>query len=91
MEVRWSEPAYDDLEKIFRHLSKDNPAAARAVVLTIYDGCTTLKSLPNRGRASRVDGWRELVFTSLPYIAVYQVKADMVEISRIYHAAQNWP
>jgi plasmid stabilization system protein ParE len=27
----------------------------------------------------------------LPYIAVYRVKEHAVEISRIYHGAQDWP
>ena len=33
----------------------------------------------------------ELVFAPLPYIAVYRVKEEVVEILRIYHSAQNWP
>jgi plasmid stabilization system protein ParE len=36
-----------------------------------------------------MQGRRELVFS--PYIAVYQVKENAVEISRIYHGAQDWP
>jgi plasmid stabilization system protein ParE len=36
-----------------------------------------------------MNGWRELVFA--PYIAVYRVTGDAVEISRIYHGAQDWP
>jgi len=36
-----------------------------------------------------MNGRRELVFA--PYIAVYQVKERTVEISRIYHGAQDWP
>ena len=32
-----------------------------------------------------------MVFTSLPYIAVYRVKENAVEILRVYHAAQDWP
>jgi plasmid stabilization system protein ParE len=38
-----------------------------------------------------MQGRRELIFPSLPYIVVYQVKEHAVEISRIYHAAQDWP
>jgi plasmid stabilization system protein ParE len=34
---------------------------------------------------------RELTFPPLPYIVVYQVKEHAVEISRIYHGAQDWP
>jgi plasmid stabilization system protein ParE len=36
-------------------------------------------------------GRRELTFAPLPYIVVYQVKLDTVEISRIFHGAQDWP
>jgi plasmid stabilization system protein ParE len=44
------------------------------------------------GRASsRLEGRRELVFPPLPYIAVYQIKQNHIEISRIYHGAQDWP
>lgn len=91
MEIRWSPQAADDLERIFQRIQKDNPAAARKVVTTIFDGCSELQSFPNRGRPSRIQGRRELLFRGLPYIVVYQVKAETVEISRIYHAAQDWP
>ncbi len=38
-----------------------------------------------------MNGRRELTFARLPYIVVYQVKAEVVEISRIFHGAQDWP
>jgi plasmid stabilization system protein ParE len=58
---------------------------------TIYDECGRLKDFPNIGRASRrMAGRRELAFAPLPYIVVYQVKPDAVEISRIFHGAQDW-
>jgi len=88
MEVRWSAPAADDLERIFRRIEKDNPTAARETVKTIYNGCATLREFPQRGRPGRISGRRELIFA--PYIAVYQVKERTVEISRIYHGAQDW-
>jgi len=91
MEVRWSPRAADDLERIFKRIEPDNPSAARQVVKTIYEGCGSLKDSPHRGRPGRMKGRRELVFAPLPYIAVYQVKKDAVEISRIYHRAQDWP
>jgi addiction module RelE/StbE family toxin len=91
MEVRWSPEAAKDLERIFRRIQRDNPIAAREVVKTLYDGCSALRTFPNRGRVSRIRGRRELVFPSLPYIALYRVKEQVVEISRIYHGAQDWP
>lgn len=89
MEVRWSTPAAEDLEHIFRRIEKDNPTAARETVKAIYDGCEALRDFPHRGRPGRINGRRELVFS--PYVAVYQVKEHTVEISRIYHGAQDWP
>jgi plasmid stabilization system protein ParE len=51
----------------------------------------SLESFSNRGRGGRIGGTRELVLAPLPYIVVYRVKTDAVEIVRIYHSAQNWP
>lgn len=92
MELRWSLPAAEDLERICERIERDNPEAARRVARTVYEGCARLKTFPYLGRpSSRLAGRRELVFSPLPYIAVYQVTASAVEISRIYHAAQDWP
>ena len=92
MEVRWSIPAAEDLESICEWIERDNPEAARRVARTIYDECGRLKDFPNLGRASRrMPGRRELIFAPLPYIVVYQVTPNAIEISRIFHCAQDWP
>jgi plasmid stabilization system protein ParE len=92
MEVRWSLPAAEDLERICERIERDDPEAARRVARTIYEGCGRLKGFPHLGRASsRMAGRRELVFSPLPYIVVYQVTEQAVEISRIFHGAQDWP
>src|SRR5580658_7545623 len=39
MEVRWSLPAAEDLERICERIERDNPEAARRVARSIYDGC----------------------------------------------------
>jgi len=49
----------------------------------------SLETMPNRGRSGRIAGTREFVIA--PFILVYRVKADAVEILRIYHAAQRRP
>jgi toxin ParE1/3/4 len=89
MQIRWSPEAADDLERIVQHIQKDNPEAARTVAETIYEGASSLKTFPNRGRIGRHRGSRELIFE--PYILVYRVSGEFVEISRVYHAAQDRP
>lgn len=91
MEIRWSIPAAEDLERICTWIERDNPQAAQRVAKTIYNGIAQLRSSPGLGRpSSRLNGWRELVFASLPYIAVYRVRENVIEIARIYHGAQDW-
>jgi toxin ParE1/3/4 len=89
--VRWTKDAANDLEQIFQHIIPDNPTAARSVIRTITDGVGKLSVFPNLGRSGLVEGTREMVFASLPYVAVYRVKVDAVEILRVYHGAQDWP
>ena len=89
MRIRWTLPAAEDLEQITRYIQQDDPSAALRVAKTIYDGCEGLVLLPYRGRTGKVLDTREIVFTPLPYIAVYRVKGSIIEILHIWHGAQN--
>jgi toxin ParE1/3/4 len=91
MQVRWTTLASDDLQRITARIMQDNPSAARQVARTLYDGGMSLETMPRRGRHGRIAGTHELVFA--PFIIVYRVNtdADVVEILRIYHGAQDWP
>ncbi len=92
MQIRWSPEAADDLQRICERIAIDNPEAAGRVAGTIYEGCDRLKEFPRVGRTSRrMPGWREFVFPPLPYVVVYLVTEEAVEITRIFHGAQDWP
>jgi plasmid stabilization system protein ParE len=66
MEVRWSLPAAEDLERICEWIERENPEAALRVARTIYDGCARLSDFPNLGPSSRrMAGRRELTFAPL--------------------------
>jgi toxin ParE1/3/4 len=80
MRIRWSPEAAGDLERIVRRIQKDNPSAARNVANAIYEGVTSLKDFPHRGRSGRIEGSQELVLAPLPYIAVYRIKQQIVEV-----------
>ena len=54
-----------------------------------YEAVRSLEESPHRGRPGREDGTRELLFPPLPYVAVYRVKGQSIEVLRIYHAAQD--
>ena len=90
MRLRWTVPAADDLENIKNYLQRNYPDFAEPTVRTIYQRIRLLKTSPNAGRSGHRSGTRELALTPLPYVVVYAVKADAVEILHIYHGAQDW-
>ena len=45
--------------------------------------------MPQRGRIGDTPGTRELVSTTMPFITVYRVTDDFVEILGFRHAAQD--
>jgi toxin ParE1/3/4 len=90
--IRWTEPAANDLTEICDYIKEQkSQAIARKVAIQIYDAINTLERFPNLGRPGRQSGTRELVFSGLPYLAVYRVRGNIVEINRILHGAQRWP
>ena len=89
MRIRWTPAAADDLEAIADYLAKHFPSFTQTTIREIYETIATLRSLPQRGRIGHEDGTRELVIARLPYIVVYRIKADAVEILHVYHGAQN--
>jgi toxin ParE1/3/4 len=91
MTVRWSPEAAADIAAIVKYIRKQNPEAAERVARAIFDGVASLASFPRQGRVGRAKGTRELVFAPLPFIAVYRVKAEAVEIARALHGSQRWP
>jgi toxin ParE1/3/4 len=90
LRLRWTTPAAEDFYRIISRTREDNIAAAAKVAKTFEEGCFSLTSFPRRGREGRIAGTRELIFPGLPYIVVYQVKDQDVEVLRIYHGAQDW-
>jgi toxin ParE1/3/4 len=91
MQLRWSPAAAEDFLRIIESIRQENPAAAQRIAKTIYDSAGSLKSFPNKGRAGRVEGTRELPLSPLPFVVVYRVLKDSVEIANVVHGAQKWP
>jgi addiction module RelE/StbE family toxin len=91
MRVCWTTDAADDLARIVEYIREDNPSAAQRIARTIYEAVASLRTLPERGRIGRAPNTRELVFAPLPYIAVYEIVANQVQVLRIRHTSQDWP
>lgn len=89
LEVRFSDPAIGDLSEIAAYIGRDNPHAARQLVLVIRETCRSLAMHPLTGR-SRDDllpGSRS--FPVGKYLIFYQVARDHLDILRIVHGGRD--
>jgi addiction module RelE/StbE family toxin len=91
MIVAFRKAALADIQTIYDYIAKDNPASAQRVVRRIRDATKRLELFPLSGRLGAVEGTHELVVPALPYVVVYEIAPDHVEIIAVFHAAQNLP
>jgi addiction module RelE/StbE family toxin len=89
MRLRWTEQAAVDLERIADYLFEHAPDRAPGLVREIYLAPSALLRHPSLGRPGKKPGTRELVISSLPYIVVYRIAGEVIQIIRILHGAQN--
>lgn len=92
MRIRWTEPAVHDLTQICDYLGeRGSPANSRRVALAVHEAIDRLAQFPEHGRIGRKTGTRELILSGLPYLAIYRIRAESVEILRILLGGQKWP
>jgi toxin ParE1/3/4 len=89
MRLVFAEPAERDLDSIIDYIARDNPDAAEKVYRAIVATAERLADFPEMGRSGRLPGTREFPVSSLPYLIVYQMDADVVTILAVFHTARN--
>jgi addiction module RelE/StbE family toxin len=91
VKVRWLNAATRSLRLVHARIAYDNPQAAKAVVRRIESSVARLSSFPMSGRLGQVAETRELVVPGLPYIVIYRVSGESVDILRVFHTSQEHP
>lgn len=89
MRIRWTPPAVADMESIGNYLKEHHPHYRQETMRKLFEKIRDLKIAPYLGRAGRVQGTREIFFSPMPYVAVYRVHAQSIEVWRIFHTAQD--
>jgi toxin ParE1/3/4 len=90
MTIRWTDSALRDFTHICDYIETHNsPATARRVALSLHGRIEMLAKFPEQGRTGRKPDTRELVFSGLPYLAVYRVHNDAVEIVASFTARKS--
>ncbi len=90
LKVRWTRPALADLIEAQNYIARDKPGAAQALAQRVWDAAKNLCEHPAMGRPGHVQGTREWAVAQTPYLIVYRVKSDAVEILRIWHGRRDW-
>lgn len=91
MRLRWTENALKALIEIESYIAGENPAAAKKVFNLLYEQAHILKNMPNIGRKGRRAGTRELILSEIPYIIIYRINDDFIDIVTIIHTARRLP
>lgn len=88
---RWTKPAFQDLEAQLTYIERENPALVSRIALRTKKAIDALETFPHLGRPGVVEGTRGLVLPQLPFVCVYRIRGDQVEILRILHERMQWP
>ncbi len=88
MSVNFTRRALRDLANIRAYIADDNPRAASRVAVELVAACDRLEIFPERGRPGPRSGTRELT-TVWPYVIVYRVSGEDIDILSIWHGAQE--
>lgn len=83
MTIRWSPEAYDNLAEIELYLRLQRSPFTAFTIDYVYQEISSLVQMPFRGRPGRILSTRELVFTKVPYVVVYRIRDDVLEIVSI--------
>jgi addiction module RelE/StbE family toxin len=91
MQVKWLRRALRNLEQARNYVFQDNPTAAQELIIKIQNAANQLQNYPFMGKNGRVEGTRELIISNSPYILIYRIKEETVEVLRILHTSKRYP
>ena len=89
MKLRYKARALRDIEGIHDYIAEHVAEAAKRVVRRIEGAISRLSFLPLSGRRGVVAGTRILVVPGLPYVAIYRVGDETVDIIAVLHTARR--
>jgi toxin ParE1/3/4 len=89
MRLRYKARALKHIESIHSYIAKHDPGAAARVVRRIEHSIIRISFLPYSGRPGVVAGTRILVVPGLPYVVIYRVRDDEVDILAVLHSSRR--
>ncbi len=89
MKLVWTRPAQNDLAQIDWFLSEHDPGAADISARLALKAGRFIAENPRIGSAIDIE-LRKWSVRGSPYLLIYRVTADAVEILRVRHEREDW-
>ena len=86
--ILWQKQAITNLNDARQYIQAHNPEAAQSIIDRIEKVINQLQTFPMSGRPGRRSNTRELVVTRTPFLVVYRVSEDVVEILSSFHTSK---
>lgn len=90
--VRWTEPAWSNVQAAAEYVAQDSPRYAGALVREARDAARSLRKMANRGRVVPEIGdpsVRELFVFRQRYRLIYRVLDHEVHVLALIHGARD--
>ncbi|HVR80858.1 MAG TPA: type II toxin-antitoxin system RelE/ParE family toxin [Luteimonas sp.] len=88
--LKWSIKALIDFDEAQAYIAQENPFAAQTVAERIWQASLRLPETPHIGRLDLEGDTRHWVVQRTPYLIVYRVKGEVLEILRVWHGRRDW-
>ncbi len=91
MKLRYTNQAKADIESLYKYIARDDPDTAQGVVERVTAMIEYLPENPALGQRGRAPGSLELLVPSVPFVVVYRIGAENIDILAIIHRSRRWP
>lgn len=92
MILQWLPKAIQNRDQQIDYIAQRDPLAAISQGDEIERQTKSLVGTPPiSGRPGRKPGTRELVISKTPFVAVFRIKGQTIQIMRLLHSSQQWP
>jgi len=89
LKLRWTNLALKDFEQAHDYIMQEDPESAQRIAQRILDATRRLQKYPRMGRVGADEETRELVVQKTPYLLVYSLTGDAIELLRVWHTSQD--
>jgi toxin ParE1/3/4 len=91
VKVRITLQAAGHLNAVHEYLHAISPRVAVAQMKLIFRAIDRLKQFPQAGHVGRLEGTREMMVPRTPFLVVYSLRGEQINILAILHGSQQWP